>query len=248
MASKIGKSLMRRVRGSSRLRRLISGAALFYVRLVERTTRWTVEGVDNREIALRTEGPDLLAMWHGRFHLSLPDKPPPRATLAIVSANRDGDMVAGFLAGFDVDVVRGSSWDVRKSGQGKGAMSAVRDALRYLRKGALFVVTPDGPRGPRMRVQPGIAALSVMARAPVTPFAYSTRWGFVAPSWDRMFIPGLFSRGVKLWGDQIPVPETRDEAAIESHRRRIEEALIALTQRADHLMGRAPVDPAAPAP
>ena len=239
-------AFLRKVRGSDLLRRFVAWAARLYVRFVQATTRWTVDGDENRQRIVDSERPNVLAMWHGRFHLSLPDKPEPREALAIVSANRDGDMVARFLAGFGVGALRGSSWDLRKGKRDKHAASAVREALRRLRQGALLVVTPDGPRGPRMRVQPGVATLSALSQAPVTPFAYATRWGWVAPSWDRMFIPSPFCRGVKVWGAPIPAPETRDDASLEAHRLRIEQALIEACERADRLVGRRPVAPAEP--
>ena len=107
-------------------------------------------------------------------------------------------------------------------------------------------LSPDGPRGPRMRAQPGVATVSAAMGVPVMPFAYSTNRGFVAGSWDSFFVPLPFGRGVKVWGPVIEPPEDRSPEGIEAHRLQIEQALTRITQDADRRMGRAPVEPAAP--
>ncbi len=49
-------------------------------------------------------------------------------------------------------------------------------------------------------------------------------------SWDRMLIPMPFSRALFLYGDPITI--TREED-VEQARRRVEQALNALAERAD---------------
>ena len=48
--------------------------------------------------------------------------------------------------------------------------------------------TPDGPRGPRMRVQPGIIALARLSGAPILPFTFAVSRAQGRGSWDRFVI------------------------------------------------------------
>jgi lysophospholipid acyltransferase (LPLAT)-like uncharacterized protein len=49
-------------------------------------------------------------------------------------------------------------------------------------------------------------------------------------SWDRMLIPMPFSRALFLYGDPIVISREED---VEQARRRVEQALNALAERAD---------------
>lgn len=154
----------------------------------------------------------------------------------LVSHHRDGRLIAETIAHLGVDSVAGST--------SRGGASAVRAMVRLIRKGECVGVTPDGPRGPRMHAQPGVAAIAKLSGAPVVPMAYATRRRRVLGSWDRFMLPTPFNRGVFVWGKPIAVPADADEARLEEARREIEEALNAVTAEADRLSGHEPVRPA----
>ena len=219
-------------------------AATGYVSLCWRTTRWTVEGGEHCAAAAAEGGAFIAAFWHGRLVFSPLWALPGRRTVAIISANRDGEVFARIAEAFGVDCIRGSSADPRKPHKDKGGRAVTVAALRALRAGAVVALAPDGPRGPRMRAQPGVAALAAAAQVPVLPIAFATRHGPVAPSWDRMVIPLPFDRGVLVYGAALPPPAAGDTAAQAAHLAAIEAALLAVAARADAAAGRRPVPPA----
>jgi lysophospholipid acyltransferase (LPLAT)-like uncharacterized protein len=242
VADAVGR-LGRGVRVSAFWRAVAARLGAGWIALCWRTTRWTEEGRAHRDAAAARPGGLIAAFWHGRLFFSPLWPPPGRRTLAMISENRDGALIAAVVARFGIDAVRGSSADPRKPGKDKGGRRAFAAGLRALREGGVLAVTPDGPRGPRMRAQPGVAALSTTGRAPVLPIAVSTARGRFSSSWDRFLVPRPFDRGAMLWGAPIEPPPTDDPAAVEAHRRAIEAALIALTARADRLAGREPIAP-----
>lgn len=89
--------------------------------------------------------------------------------------------------------------------------------------------------------------LSVATGLPVQPVTFSTAWGRVLGSWDRFLLPWPCGRGVIVWGEPLRPPPGNDPAAVEGYRLEIEDALTAITRRADELCGRAPVSPEPPA-
>lgn len=195
------------------------------------------------------EGSALVAaLWHGRLIFAPFWAVPGRRIWAVISANRDGSFISAVVRRFGIDLIRGSSRDPRKPEKNKGGRAVIVESLRALRAGDIVVIAVDGPRGPRMRAQPGVAALSAAAQVPVLPIAFATRRGLRLRSWDRFILPLPFDSGVTLYGEPLAPPPGDDAAATTAHLARIEAALIALTARADAMVGRTPVAPAAPGP
>lgn len=240
--------MLGRVRRSPRLRRLAASLGAWYIRLVDRTTRWEIPDPALRDRIRAQQERIVIAIWHGRLLMIPAEMPPGGRVHAMISANRDGDIIADCVGRFGIASMRGSSRDPRKPHKAKGGAAVAAEAMELLGEHERIAValSPDGPRGPRMRAQPGVATVSAAMGVPVMPFAYSTNRGFVAGSWDSFFVPLPFGRGVKVWGPVIEPPEDRSPEGIEAHRLQIEQALTRITQDADRRMGRAPVEPAAP--
>lgn len=240
--------MLSRIRRSPRLRRGVAGLGAWYIRLVERTTRWEVDDPVVRDRILAQTERSLIAVWHGRLLMLAGEMPPGRRAYAMISANRDGDIIADCVSRFGIGTMRGSSRDPRKPEKRKGGAAAAAEAIALLEAHDRIAIalTPDGPRGPRMRAQPGIAAIAAATGTQVVPFAYSTSRAIRLGSWDAFLAPLPFGRGVKMWGRPLVPPADRSPASIEAFRARIEAELIRITQDADRRMGRAPVEPAPP--
>ena len=215
-----------------------------YIRLILLTTRWEKIGEDNYAAATSTGLGLIAAIWHGRLFLSPCWPPPGRRTVAMISNNLDGDLIAGIVWRFGVFSVRGSTYDHEK-GRDKGGAEAFKGAFSELENHSVVAITPDGPRGPRMRAQAGAAVLSIQTGIPVVPVAFSTVRGKVLRNWDRFLIPFPFGRGVQIFGEPLSPPpaDTHDPGAVEAFRVQIETALTHITQEADRLCGREPVEP-----
>ena len=125
-------------------------------------------------------------------------------------------------------------------------MKTIRLIVRSLREGNLFGMTPDGPRGPRMRVKSGVVAMARMAEVAIIPVAYSCRRRVVMDTWDRLIVPLPFTRGIFLWGEPVRMPAGASAEEVENARLLLEQRMIDLTAEADIAMGHAPIEPAAP--
>ena len=129
-----------------------------------------------------------------------------------------------------------------RHGRPKGSRTVGSAMLKALKNGECIGITPDGPKGPRMRVaSDGIVAVARMSGCPVIPAVYAAASHKRLGSWDRFLVPLPFSKGLILWGEPIEVPREGDEAEI---RRAIESAMNAQAAEADRLMGTPPVEPA----
>jgi lysophospholipid acyltransferase (LPLAT)-like uncharacterized protein len=221
---------------SDAVRRGLCWLGSLYIRLVFVTGRWRTINADIPETFWRDGRPFILCFWHGRILMMPKIWPRGRAIHMLISQHRDGQIIARTVAHFGIDTVAGSS--------SKGGTAALRSMLAALKRGECVGITPDGPRGPRMRASDGIVSLARMSGAAIVPATYSARPARALGSWDRFLVPAPFCRGVFIWGDPIVVDRDADAAAIERARLGVEESLNAITDEADRTLDRPRIDPA----
>lgn len=139
--------------------------AALWIRLTRVTSRIRY---NNREVIdelARQRQPYILAFWHGRLFL-MPYAYPGRRIAILISHHRDGEYISRTMERFGFVTARGSS-------SRRGA-SGLREIVRKIREGYDAAFTPDGPRGPRARVQPGVIAAARLSGAPIVPVAFSS--------------------------------------------------------------------------
>ena len=154
----------------------------------------------------------------------------------LISTHSDGQLIARTIAHFGLSTIDGSTT--------RGGTAALRGLLNVLKAGECVGVTPDGPRGPRMRASNGVINIARLAGVPIVPASYSVTRRKVLGSWDRFILALPFSRGVMVWGEPIHIDRDADEAVLESARQFVEESVNAVTTEADALCGHLPIDPA----
>ena len=168
--------------------------------------------------------PLIYAMWHGRL-LLLPYLYGHRGAHVLTSRSRDGELVARWIRRFGLVPVRGSS--------SRGGADAVRLLARAIRAGREVVVVPDGPRGPREVLKPGVIALARLSGAPIVPTAVGASREWRLRSWDEFRIPRPFARCVVRFGEPIRVSRAADRAGEEAARKEVEAALRGLSWQVD---------------
>jgi lysophospholipid acyltransferase (LPLAT)-like uncharacterized protein len=166
------------------------------------------------------------ALWHNRlliFPFVLRRFFSNRRGAALISASRDGDLLADAIKRFNFDVVRGSS-----SRLGASAILQLTDVLA---SGRDVVITPDGPRGPPYELGPGIIFLAQKSGAAVLPvnMEYSRCWRL--KSWDRFILPRPFAKIRVIIGQPHRVQSTNTADDFEAERLRLQDAMMALVER-----------------
>jgi len=157
----------------------------------------------------------LAAVWHFR-----------RVGAGIlISASKDGEYIARVARAIGFVPVRGSS-------SRRGA-AGLKGLIELAQSGRCVAITPDGPRGPRYSINPGVLALAQKSGYPIVPFAVGLSNFWELPSWDRFRIPKPFSRGVGTWGRPIHVPADADEDTLQAVAEELRAEMLALEKRAD---------------
>ena len=166
------------------LAKLINGA-LF---LLLKTCRIKIKGLDLFS-SLASKEKCLLMLWHNRlapalFILSRYTKNIEYA--AVVSASRDGDVLSNIIHSYK----NGNTIRVPHLGR----YQALQAIINRLKEGKqVVVITPDGPRGPRYEVKPGIAIAALETEAYIFTLNWEAKKYWELNSWDKFRIPKPFT-------------------------------------------------------
>lgn len=167
----------------------------------------------------------IASLWHNRlliFPFVLRRFLPDRHGAALISASRDGELLADAIKRFGYDVVRGSS--------SRLGASAILQLSQTLASGRDVVITPDGPRGPAYELGPGIVFLAQKSGAAVVPvnIEYSSCWRL--KSWDRFILPWPFAKVHVIIGSPHHVELSDTPEQFEAERQRLQQAMMALVE------------------
>jgi len=162
--------------------------------------------------------PVIFCLWHNRLAISmLVHRRHPRKLAALVSASKDGALLAAILGRFGVEQIRGSS--------SRRGPQALLELTSHARKGYDLAITPDGPRGPRYVVQQGVIALAQITGLPIIPVTCNTKRKVCLKSWDRFQIPLPFSSCELILNEPIHVSREADDTKREESRSKLESCL-----------------------
>jgi lysophospholipid acyltransferase (LPLAT)-like uncharacterized protein len=201
---------------------IVLGFGLY--RLWARTLRLRIEDPHDVIEFVRRQ-PVIFAIWHNRL-LMLPrvfdPSFPTRQSYGLISASRDGDLIAIFIERSGYGTIRGSS--------SRKGVSALRQLMDTLAANGNVLFTPDGPRGPVYHVSPGVIFLAQKSGAPIVPIhmEYSSCWRL--KSWDRFIVPRPFATLRAIFGAPIHLAPAADAAQSEAERLRLQNAMMSLVE------------------
>ena len=226
---------------------VVGRAIGFYRLFVGVTTRWERVNEDAAAQFWTGDGRMIAGIWHGRFtliHKMWRFNKGVRRAKMLISRSREGGLVAWVSRTVGAEVIRGSA---AKRGQQKGGVEAALQIKGHLDEGGVVAMTPDGPRGPRMRIKRSTVQLARLANAALLGVTWATSNRIVVEgSWDKFVFPLPFGRGALIWTDPIPVPSDADDAELERLRVKFEMEMNRIAAQADHIAGVAAIEPAPP--
>lgn len=171
----------------------------------------------------------ILAGWHNQilsltYHCSnyLQKKRGIRVT-PLVSHSKDGEYIYETFLRFQMHSVRGSS--------SRGGANGFRALIKSIKNSNVPIFTPDGPRGPKYKLQPGVVQIAAMTGLPILCFysVYNRYHEF--KSWDRHRFPKLFSKQIIVYSEPIYIP--KGEENLESSIKLVEEIMLTQVEELD---------------
>lgn len=199
---------------------LYAGAAAGLIRGLGLTWRLRLDDPHGYADPSKWRRPMIWAFWHNRIagmpmiyqrwfrH---------RRCVVLTSPSKDGEVLARTMAHFDLGAVRGSS-------SRRGARAMV-ELARHIRDGTDLIFTPDGPRGPKYHLHPGLVQLASLTSTPVVPIVVEISRFHVFQSWDAFRLPKPGATVTARMLEAIEVPGGLDETGFEEMRGLIESRL-----------------------
>jgi lysophospholipid acyltransferase (LPLAT)-like uncharacterized protein len=175
----------------------------------------------------KDDGPVIFCFWHNRLVLCMSmyahfRREKYKGVVGLVSASKDGALLAAIFERFGVQAARGSS-------SRRGAQ-ALRELATWTKRGWDLAITPDGPRGPRYVVADGVAGLAQITGLPIVPVMYNTNRKLTLKSWDAFQIPLPFSSCEITIGKIFHAPAGTTDAEREKIRQELEAELNAIAR------------------
>jgi lysophospholipid acyltransferase (LPLAT)-like uncharacterized protein len=177
----------------------------------------------------------IFVLWHGRsMMLSQITRRFGLSGYVVSARQRDGRLMAKLQRLFGMRPIFGST--------GNGGASVLRRGVRALRAGHLVSLSPDGPGGPRMRLNDGCLYFAKMSGAPIIPVCFTTTKPWIQNRWDKYLIAKMFgkiicSAGAPVYFDNDNPNEMQDLHA------RLENFMIAQMQSLDKEVGMPAIEP-----
>lgn len=168
------------------------------MKLLLSTCRIEVEGLD-RFISAAQNSSCILMLWHNRLIALawfLNRYAPDFVYHAFVSKSRDGEAVARLAESYPAGRVIRVAHNARHR--------ALNKMVECLKNGhAVILITPDGPRGPRYKVKPGVVFAAKESGVPIIPFSWQADKVWQLQTWDQMMIPKPFCKIKVSFGTPI---------------------------------------------
>jgi len=143
----------------------------------------------------------------------------------LVSQSKDGELTYQLFLRFNLHSERGSS--------SKGGAAGLRGLLRRIRDGWVPIFTPDGPRGPAYKVQPGVVQLASATGVPIVHFFSSYDRAFQARSWDKHKFPRFGARQYIEYSKPMMIPARLEREGLEKYCQDLENSMMAQVDRVE---------------
>lgn len=194
---------------------------------------WKVTVLEERHLAdAQSDGRGhFMALWHGRMLLGLAHHASDEWSV-LVSPSDDGDLTERLLDAFRYKVIRGSS--------SRGGARALREMLAELEGGRKLVITPDGPRGPRHSMSPGLVWMARATARPIVPCGFVCDRAWRANSWDRFTIPKFGARVVLAYGQPVRVAREASAAELQAASELVHDRILDAERRGYALLATEP--------
>ena len=218
------------------LRRVVPGLFVAASHALFRSCRVRYLGKEHEDQFLRRGAPICFAGFHQGM-LYLPFHFRDRDGVVMVSASRDGDLIAHTMERFGLRCARGSS---RRGGV--LALEAMVAEVNRSHCSAGIIV--DGPRGPAGIAKRGAIVLARNTGLPIVPGNWWAEPHVEFGSWDRTLVPLPFARMVFAFEAPIHVPADASDDDVDRLRAELTIRLERARSAARNAFGLAALTPA----
>lgn len=196
-----------------------------YIKFVSLTLKWKYLNKKHADTLWKNNENFILCFWHGRLLMMPLSWKKKEKINMLISEHPDGQLISKTVKHFGINTIHGSS--------SKGGIKAIRNIIKSLKLGQSVGITPDGPRGPRMKINSAIIKIASLTGRKILPLSCSVKNKFFLKSWDRFLVALPFGKACFFWGKPIMVKKNLSKKEDVKLSNKLEKTLIKLTKDAD---------------
>tara|TARA_B100000700_G_scaffold300885_1_gene369545 strand:- start:88 stop:759 length:672 start_codon:yes stop_codon:yes gene_type:complete len=197
-----------------------------YIKFVSLTLKWKYLNKKHADTLWKNNENFILCFWHGRLLMMPLSWKKEKKINMLISEHPDGQLISKTVKYFGINTIHGST--------SKGGTKAIRNIIESLKSGQSVGITPDGPRGPKMKINSAIIKIASLTGFKILPLSCSVKNKFFLKSWDKFLVALPFGKGCFAWGEPLKIKKkiTKEEDLKLSNK--LEKILLKLTKEADH--------------
>ncbi|MDR0556059.1 MAG: lysophospholipid acyltransferase family protein [Holosporaceae bacterium] len=199
--------IFKKILRKKEVEKILAKLMAFLMRLSYSTTSWRVTGGEIPEKYHRGKRPFIVCLWHDRLMIA-PCVWKWKNPLHVLASNHsDGRLIAKVVENFSMPAVFGST--------GKNGIAAAKRLIQLVKEGEYAAIIPDGPKGPRHKLAPGVVAIAKLSKVDILPFSFCVKRYHRFNSWDKFILVWPFNRGVIVWGSPIAAEKLGKMSVVE---------------------------------
>lgn len=165
---------------------ILSKLVYWYLKLVYKTTKWSHINFEEFEKLKESNTPFIVCFWHGHLAMMPFAWQAKKNFFMLVSQHGDAQFIAKVVHHANIQTIHGST--------NRGGADAARILLKKLKEPCAIGITPDGPRGPKGSIAPGIVKIAQWSGCPIICLSIAMSRKKLLSSWDRFLLPLPFSK------------------------------------------------------
>lgn len=190
---------------------------------------------------IQNNKPVIHLTWHGRLlspAIIIPGNLRKKYSV-VASRHKDGQYAGELMEFFNFGNIKGSSADPKKSAKQKGGLAAARKMISELKADRGICLTPDGPRGPKHKIQSeSLNIAKISGGASVIPFLYSSTRAIKLNTWDEFLLPLPFGKIHIFTGEPIVISKKTTKEELDRITKQLEVDMNQKIKELDKLTGK----------
>lgn len=190
-----------------------------YIKFCYHSSFWVVKDEFKVKEIISRNKKVIICFWHGNLLMTPFCWNFNKEFFMLISSHPDGKLISKAISYFQINTIPGSS--------SKNRLSSTKLLLKLINQNKIIGITPDGPKGPRMKVKRSLSSLAKSTDAVILPLSVCAKYKKYLKSWDRFSFAFPFNKFSVVWGNPV---NWNKKKTFEKHSMEVEKELFRVTK------------------
>ena len=185
--------MLKKILQRSFIQKIVGLGIAYYLKICFHTSSWNIKNENVIYKLIKNKEKIIVCFWHSKLLMTVFCWKFENTFRMLISEHRDGKIISNAVSHFGIQTIQGSSR--------KNMVSSLKKILQELNENNVIGITPDGPRGPKMKFKDGLISLIKKTNATIIPLTYSAKVKIRLNTWDKFMVIFPFNKFVAIWGN-----------------------------------------------